>query len=131
MRSGLGIAAVGGLLAALLPGCAPSGPVREPLLLFGRPGDHDGQFRMPREVGFSPDGSWLYILDRSLEPVPIGAAGELYIGGEGVVRGYLDRPELAAERFIPDPFGSTAGRRLYRTGDLARYLPDGNIEFLG
>ena len=85
--------------------------------------------RLP--IGQPIANTTLYILDRSIEPVPIGTAGELYIGGEGVVRGYLDRPELAAERFIPDPFGSVAGRRLYRTGDLARYLPDGNIEFLG
>ncbi|HVM49205.1 MAG TPA: MupA/Atu3671 family FMN-dependent luciferase-like monooxygenase, partial [Candidatus Acidoferrum sp.] len=72
----------------------------------------------------------MYILDGNLLPVPMGVAGELLIGGAGVARGYLGRPELTAERFIPDPF-STEGRRLYRTGDLARYLPDGNIELLG
>jgi len=73
----------------------------------------------------------IYILDSYQQPVPIGAVGELYVGGAGVVRGYLDRPELTAERFIRDPFSSTPGARLYRTGDLARYLPDGNIECLG
>ena len=85
--------------------------------------------RLP--IGQPIANTTLYILDRSLQPVPVGTAGELYIGGEGVVRGYLNRPELAAERCIPDPFSSTAGRRLYRTGDLARYLPDSSIEFLG
>jgi acyl-coenzyme A synthetase/AMP-(fatty) acid ligase len=73
----------------------------------------------------------LYILDQRRRPVPIGVAGELYIGGEGVVRGYLGRPELTAERFIPDPFSREPGARLYRTGDLARYLPDGRVELLG
>jgi amino acid adenylation domain-containing protein len=73
----------------------------------------------------------IYLLDRHLEPVPIGVPGELYIGGDGVTRGYLYRPELTAERFIPDPFGDQPGSRLYRTGDLARYQPDGNIAFLG
>ena len=63
--------------------------------------------------------------------VPIGVAGELFIGGNGVVRGYLNKPELTAERFIKNPFGDRPGTRLYRTGDLARYRPDGNIEFLG
>jgi acyl carrier protein len=72
-----------------------------------------------------------YILDGRLEPVPIGVAGELYIGGAGVIPGYLNRSELTAERFIPNPFSAYPGTRLYRTGDLARYLPDGNIEFLG
>jgi FkbM family methyltransferase len=73
----------------------------------------------------------MFILDKSLEPVPIGAPGALYIGGAGVARGYLNRPELSSERFIPDPFEPYGGGRLYRTGDRARRLEDGDIEFLG
>jgi amino acid adenylation domain-containing protein len=73
----------------------------------------------------------IYILDSHLEPLPIGVRGELYIGGEGLARGYLNCPELTAEKFIPNPFSDTTGTRLYKTGDLARYLPNGNIEFLG
>ncbi|MEA5617974.1 amino acid adenylation domain-containing protein [Cronbergia sp. UHCC 0137] len=70
-----------------------------------------------------------FILDRYLQPVPIGVTGELYLGGAGLARGYLNRPDLTLERFIPHPF--VENERLYKTGDLARYLPDGNIEFLG
>jgi non-ribosomal peptide synthetase component F len=66
-----------------------------------------------------------------MEPVPIGAVGELYIGGAGVARGYLNRPELTAERFLVDPFSAEPGARMYRTGDLGRWLADGNIEFIG
>jgi natural product biosynthesis luciferase-like monooxygenase protein len=73
----------------------------------------------------------LYIVDRHLQPVPLGVPGELLIGGDGVVPGYLHRPELTAERFIPDPFSGRPGARLYRTGDLARYRADGTVEFLG
>ena len=72
-----------------------------------------------------------YILDACLQPTPIGVPGELYLGGEGITRGYLHQPELTAARFVADPFSKKPGERLYKTGDLARYLPDGNIEFLG
>jgi amino acid adenylation domain-containing protein/thioester reductase-like protein len=73
----------------------------------------------------------IHILDERLQPVPAGEAGELHIGGIAVGRGYLNRPELTAERFIPDRFSSDPGARLYKTGDLARWLPDGAIEYLG
>ncbi|MCP5060676.1 MAG: amino acid adenylation domain-containing protein [bacterium] len=72
-----------------------------------------------------------YILDRHLEPVPIGVPGELFIGGPCLASGYHARPDLNAERFLPDPFGEHDDDHLYRTGDIARFLPDGNIEFLG
>jgi amino acid adenylation domain-containing protein len=73
----------------------------------------------------------VYLLDGSLQPAPVGVAGELYIGGDGLALGYFKRPELTAEKFIPNAFSKEPGARLYRTGDLARYWPDGAIEFLG
>jgi amino acid adenylation domain-containing protein len=73
----------------------------------------------------------VYILDANSQPVPVGIPGELHISGTGVARGYLDLPDLTADRFIPDPLGCEAGARLYKTGDKARFLPEGDIEFLG
>ena len=73
----------------------------------------------------------VYVLGRDLEPVPVGSTGELYVGGAGLARGYRDRPDLTAERFVPRPYGGEPGARLYRTGDLARHLEDGTLEYLG
>ena len=73
----------------------------------------------------------VYVLDRRMEPVPMGVPGELFLGGAGVARGYLGRPDLTAERFVPHPFSAVPGERLYRTGDLARWLPQGIVEMLG
>jgi amino acid adenylation domain-containing protein len=85
----------------------------------------------PVAIGRPMANTQMFILDRNLHPVPLGASGELYIGGDGLARGYLGRPALTAEKFLPNPFSTAATERLYRTGDLARYLPDGNIECLG
>jgi amino acid adenylation domain-containing protein len=73
----------------------------------------------------------VYVLDQSLNPVPHGVAGELFVGGAGLARGYLHRPDLTAERFLPHPFDTRPGARLYRTGDMGRYLDKGEIEYLG
>jgi amino acid adenylation domain-containing protein len=82
-------------------------------------------------IGRPIDNTQVYILDRYLQPVPIGVPGELHIASVGLARGYLNRPDLTAEKFIPNPFSNESGSHLYKTGDKARYLPDGNIEFLG
>jgi amino acid adenylation domain-containing protein len=81
-------------------------------------------------IGRPVAGSRAWLLDRAFHPVPAGSPGELFLGGAGLARGYVHRPDLTAERFVPDPFSGT-GARLYRTGDLARWRPDGRIEFLG
>jgi acyl-coenzyme A synthetase/AMP-(fatty) acid ligase/acyl carrier protein len=82
-------------------------------------------------IGKPIGNTQVYILDPHLNPVPTGVVGELHIGGAGLARGYLNRAELTAEKFVANPFSDLPGARLYKTGDLARYLPDGNIEFLG
>ncbi len=82
-------------------------------------------------VGLLLDGTWGHLLDRNLERVPAGEPGELYLGGEGLARGYLGRPDMTAERFVPDPFSERPGERMYATGDLIRDRPDGELDYLG
>jgi amino acid adenylation domain-containing protein len=96
-------------------GCALETPVSTELVSIGAP---------------IPNTS-AYVLDDKLRPVPVGFAGEVYVGGAGVARGYLNQPALTADRFVPDPFAAAAGARLYRTGDLAVLLPGGDLQFVG
>lgn len=104
------------------------GPTEATVQATFAPGLHAGQ-RVP--IGKPVANTQTYVLDRWMEPAPIGVDGELYIGGAGVARGYWQRPELTAEKFVPNPFSSQPGGRLYKTGDLVRWLPDGNLEFDG
>ncbi len=93
--------------------------------------DIDGPVGQSVSIGKALANQQLYILDPNLQPLPQGLAGELVIGGEGVVRGYHQRPELNQERFLADPFSASPGAKMYRTGDLARFLSDGQVECLG
>ena len=98
-------------------------------VIYGRCKRGSDQHIVP--IGQPIANTQIYVLDSYLQPQPIGVPGELYIGGVGLARGYLNQPELTVERFIPNPFSNQLGARLYKTGDLARYQPDGNIEYLG
>jgi amino acid adenylation domain-containing protein len=85
----------------------------------------------PATIGRPVANTQVYILDSHMQPCPIGVPGEIYIGGDCLARGYINRPDLTAEKFVSNPFSDVGRARLYKTGDLARYLPDGNIEFIG
>ncbi|HEU4595090.1 MAG TPA: amino acid adenylation domain-containing protein, partial [Pyrinomonadaceae bacterium] len=117
-----------------LPGCNlfnHYGPAETHVVTALTLGNRPDEWPYQPSVGFPISNTQIYLLDRHLRSVPLGVAGELYIGGTNLARGYLNRPALTAERFVPNPFSAEPGARLYRTGDLARYLADGQIEFLG
>ena len=111
----------------IINGYGPTETVITPLIWCAYPGT---QFDSPfLPIGRPVGQRSAYVLDSQLQPLPVGVAGELYMGGEGIARGYHQRPDLTAERFVPDPF--VAGARLYRSGDLARLREDGVVEYLG
>ncbi|WP_420130689.1 amino acid adenylation domain-containing protein [Longimicrobium sp.] len=93
--------------------------------------EHVASDALTVSVGRATGNQRIYLLDAALNPMPVGVPGEAYVGGDGVVRGYLDRPGLTAERFLPDPFTAQAGARMYRTGDRLRWKADGKLEFIG
>ncbi|WP_223514289.1 non-ribosomal peptide synthase/polyketide synthase [Pseudomonas sp. GL-B-19] len=111
----------------LINGYGPTETVITPLIWLACPDTEFDSAFMP--IGRPVGNRSAYILDGGLQPLPVGVAGELYLGGEGVARGYHQRPDLTAERFVPDPF--VPGARLYRSGDLARFRADGVVEYLG
>ena len=94
------------------------------------PNDHQGM-RESVPIGRPISNTRIHVLDYHLQPVPIGVTGEIYIAGEGLARGYVNRPDLTAERFLPNPLNIRGGERLFKTGDLGRYLPDGNVVSVG
>jgi thioesterase domain-containing protein/acyl carrier protein len=99
--------------------------------LFDVPFTDNNGTRHDMPIGRPLGNTRIHILDTYLNPVPVGVPGELHIGGSGVARGYLGRPDLTAEKFVPDPFTNTHGAHLYKSGDLARFLHDGTVEYLG
>ena len=107
------------------------GPTENTVVTTSAPVSPSAEIMASPPIGRPIANTQVYILDANLQPVPIAVAGELYIGGVGVARGYFNHPELTKEQFIRDPFCHSPESRLYKTGDLARYRPDGNIEFLG
>ncbi|HEU5231087.1 MAG TPA: amino acid adenylation domain-containing protein, partial [Ktedonobacteraceae bacterium] len=109
--------------------CNLYGPTEDTTYSTWTPVDAEEQGPVP--IGRPLANTQAYIVDVHMQLVPLGIAGELYLGGDGQARGYLHRPDLTAERFVPDPFSVVPGRRLYKTGDLARYRPDGTIDYLG
>jgi aspartate racemase len=123
-------------LQAMAPGCEifnHYGPTETTVgvLTYKVPSDAESNSYVMTPLSRTTANTQVYILDSQLRPVPTGHVGEIYIGGHAVTRGYLNRPEFTAERFLPDCLGGEPGARLYKSGDLARYLPDCNIEFIG
>ncbi|WP_341987909.1 amino acid adenylation domain-containing protein [Azorhizobium sp. AG788] len=112
----------------LINGYGPTETIMTPMVWKVRAGTSFEGLYAP--IGRGVGGRRIYVLDRDLNPVPIGVTGELYVGGDGVARGYVGRPAATAERFVPDPF-DPAGGRLYASGDLARWREDGAVEFVG
>ncbi|WP_392667065.1 amino acid adenylation domain-containing protein [Streptomyces sp. LN785] len=106
------------------------GPTECTLFATWKPIEAADTHRPTIPIGRPLANTQAYVLDAGLAPVPVGVAGDLWLSGDGLAREYLGRPDLTAERFVPDPFGPPESR-IYRTGDLARWLPDGNLEFLG
>jgi amino acid adenylation domain-containing protein len=134
----LGGEAVHSSLVERIRGLAPNceiinhyGPTESTIGVLTHRIDSEADIRTTTPIGRPLANSQVFILNSDGQPTPVGVSGELYIGGDGLARGYLDRPDLTAERFVPNPFGGPAGGRLYRTGDRARYRSDGNVEFHG
>ena len=121
-------------LLRMIDGCILDnhyGPSETHLATMWRLDGDPGQWPPLPPIGKPIANAEVYLLDERLQPVPIGIAGELYIGGEGLARGYLRRPALTAEKFVPHPYTDRRGARLYRTGDRVRFRRDGHLEFLG
>src|SRR3569832_410064 len=111
--------------------CDIYGPTENTTFSTFYPMQSGASFGATVPIGKPINNTQVYVLDSELRPTPAGVPGELYLGGDGLARGYHNRPELTAERFVPDAFSGVCGARLYRTGDRVRFLADGNIEFIG